>query len=59
MLGTNKHGYILNIQALCLVVSDKKLFSCVSCHKPMATVSPGVAYLDPRGMVGRIYKGDY
>ena len=58
MLGITKHGYILNIQALCLVVSDK-MFSCFSYHKPMATVSPGVAYLDPRGMVGRIYKGDY
>ena len=26
MLGTTKHGYILNIQALGLVVSDKKIF---------------------------------
>ena len=59
MLGTTKYGYILNIQALGLVVSDKRIFSCFSYYKTMATVSPGVAYLDPRGMVGRIYKGDY
>ena len=59
MLDTTKHGYLLNIQTLGLVVSDKKIFSSFSYYKPMATVSPGVACLDPRGMVGRIYKGDY
>ena len=46
MQGATKHCYIQNIQALGLVVSEK-------------TILIGVANLDPRGMVGRIYKGDY
>ena len=120
MLGTTKHGYILNMQALCPVVSDKKIFHgfpiisliCLAefikgmtkhCYKQyvkaldlrfsemknvlsfcsflniiwkhfqygiganlwLASVAEqaglfftGVAYLDPRGMVGRMYKGD-
>ena len=35
MKGTTKHCYILNIQALGLVVSEKKIFSCFSHYKPM------------------------
>ena len=43
---------ILDIPALGIVVSEKKIFfSCFfSYYKPIA---------DPRGMVGRIYKGNY
>ena len=59
MLGITKHGYILNIQALGLVVSNKKIFHVFFYYKPMATVSPGMSYLDTSGMVGRIYKGNY
>ena len=36
MKGTTKHCYILNIQALGLVVSKKKIFSCFTHYKPMA-----------------------
>ena len=35
MKGTTKHCYILNIQALGLAVSEKKIFSCFSHYKPM------------------------
>ena len=42
---------ILDIPALGIVVSEKKIFFHVfSYHKPIA---------DQRGMVGRIYKGNY
>ena len=42
---------ILDIPALGIVVSEKKIFfSCFFFLKPIA---------DPRGMVGRIYKGNY
>ena len=37
----------------------RRFFSCFAYYKPMATVSPGVPYLDPRCSDGRIYKGDY
>ena len=46
MKGTTKRCYILNIQALGLVVSEKKIFSYFS-------------NLGPRDMVGRIYEGGY
>ena len=43
---------ILDIPALGIVVSEKKIFFMFffSYYKPIA---------DPRGMVGRIYKGNY
>ena len=43
---------ILDIPALGIVVSEKKIFSCFffNYYKPIA---------DPRGMVSRIYKGNY
>ena len=58
--GTTKHCYLINIQALGLVVSEKKIFSCYSHHKTLADNDApcmGMANLDP--MVGRIYEGDY
>ena len=39
MQGTTKHCYILNIQALGFVVSEKK-FSCFSYYKPMVDNDP-------------------
>ena len=42
------------------MVSEKKIFSCFSYYKPMVdNDAPGLAHLDTRGMVGRIYKGNY
>ena len=37
----------------------RRFVSCFPYYNPMATVSTGVPYLDPRGMVGRIYKGGF
>ena len=61
MYSTTKHCYVLNIQALGLVVSKKIICSCYSYYKPLADNDAplGVANLDPRGMVGRFYRGDY
>ena len=55
--------HTLNIQALGLVVLEKKIFKCFSqyflrffLYKSMEANDPrGMAYLDPRGMIGRIY----
>ena len=51
----------LNIQALCLVVSGKKIFSCFPIIRSLWQIMTprGVAYLDPWDMIGRVYKGDY
>ena len=47
-----------NIKALCLMVSDKKMCISSSYCKSMGANDPrGVANLDPRGMIGRIYVG--
>ena len=48
-----------NIEALSLVVSEMKIFSCISHYKLIAdndTRPQGEACMDPRGTVGRIYK---
>ena len=50
---TTKLCYIQNMKALGLVVSEKKIFLCFSHEAPW-----GGAYMDPRGMVGRIYEED-
>ena len=42
------------MKALGLVVSEKKIFLCFSHDAPR-----GVACMDPRGTVGRIYKEDH
>ena len=52
MQGTTKHCFILNIQALGLVVSEKKIFSRFSHYKPIADNDPPpliLATLDPKG----------
>ena len=57
MKGTNKHCYMLNTQALSLVVLELEDFSH---YKPTAHMDiPGACNLDPRYMVGRIDEGDY
>ena len=48
------------MKALGLVVSEKKIFFCFSHCKSMGANGPwGGTILDPRGMVGRIYKEDH
>ena len=58
MYGNTKHCYILNIETVGLMVSGKKIsFPIIS---PRELITPwGMANLDPRGMVGRIYVGDH
>ena len=58
MKGTNKHCYMLNTQALSLVVLELEDFSH---YKPTAHIGHpwGMVNLDPRYMVGRIDEGDY
>ena len=52
--------YILNILALGLMVLEKEIFLSFSHFKPRGANEPwGVANLDPRGMVGRIYVCDH
>ena len=60
IMGTTKHCYIQNIEALGLLVSEKKIFVCFSHCKSMETIYPrGVAKFDPRGMAGTIYVEDH
>ena len=48
------------MKALGLVVSEKKIFLCLSHCKSMGANDPrGGAHMDPRGTVGRIYKEDH
>ena len=42
------------MKALGLVVSEKKIFSCFTHDAPR-----GGARMDPRGMIGRIYKEEH
>ena len=57
---TTIHCYTQNMKALGLVVSEKKIFLCFSHCKSMGANDPwGGARMDPRGMVGRIYKEDH
>ena len=56
--GLTKHCFTQNIKALGLMVSEKiflRFFPFISLGRPMAP--RGVANLDPRGMIGRIYEG--
>ena len=59
-MGTTKHCYIQNIEALGFLVSEKKIFVSFSHCKSMETIYPrGVAKFDPRGMAGTIYVEDH
>ena len=57
--GLPKHCITQNIKALGLMVSEKKIFlrffPIISLCRPMTP--RGMANLDPRGMIGRIYEG--
>ena len=58
--GLTKHCFTQNINALGLMVSEKKIFLRFPYYKSMEANDPppqGVANLDPRGMIGRIYEG--
>ena len=59
MKGLTKHCFTQNMKALGLMVSEKKIFftffPITSQLRPMTP--RGVANLDPRGMIGRIYEG--
>ena len=60
IMGTTKHCYIQNIEALGLLVSEKKIFVIFSHCRSMETIYPrGVAKFDPRGMAGTIYVEDH
>ena len=60
IMGTTKHCYLQNIEALGLLVSEKKIFVSFSHCKSMETIYPrGVAKFDPRGMAGIIYVEDH
>ena len=60
IMRTTKHCYIQNIEALGLLVSEKKIFVSFSHCKSMETIYPrGVAKFDPRGMAGTIYVEDH
>ena len=49
-----------NMNALGLVVSEKKIFLCFSNCKSMGANEPrGAAIFDPRGMICRIYIEDH
>ena len=58
MLGTTNHCYTQNIKALDLMVSEKKIFLRFPIVSLREMMTPrGVANLDPRSMIGRIYVG--
>ena len=59
-MGTTKHCYIQNIEALGLLVSEKKIFVSFSLCKSMENIDPrGVAKFDPGDMIGTIYVEDH
>ena len=57
--GLTKHCFTQNIKALGPVLSVKKIFcGFFSYYKSMEANDPrGVASLDPKGMIGRIFEG--
>ena len=54
MQGTTKHCYMLNTQALALVVLEKNIIFLLQ-----ILTLPGHGQFGPWGTVGRIYDGDY
>ena len=60
IMGTTKHCYKQNIEALGLLVSEKKIFVSFSHCKSMETIDlRGVAKFDPGDMIGTIYVEDH
>ena len=60
IMGTTKHCYIQNIEALGLLVSEKKFFLVFPIVSLWRLSTPrGVAKFDPRGMAGTIYVEDH
>ena len=58
MLGTTNYCYTQNIKGLDLMVSEKKIFFTFSYRKSTGDDDPqGVANLDHRSMIGKIYVG--
>ena len=59
MMGTTNYCYTQNIKALDLMVSEKKIFLRFPKYcKSTGNDDPrGVANLDPRSMIGRVYVG--
>ena len=58
MKGITNHCYTQNINTLAFKISEKKIFLCFPYYKSMGDNDPqGVANLDPKGMIGRIYVG--
>ena len=58
MLGITYYCYTQNIKALDLMVSEKKFFLRFPIVSLQEMMTPrGVANLDPRSMIGRIYVG--
>ena len=53
--GITKHCYTQNIKVQDLLVSEKKFLKSSYCNSNGANDPRGVANLDPRGMIGRIY----
>ena len=59
-VGLTKNFFTQNIKAFDLIVSEKEAFCLFSYCKSMGDDDPrGVANLDTRGMIGRIYVGAY
>ena len=60
-IGDHQTNYILNLLALGLMVSKKKiflmLFSYIALYKHMTPW--GVANLEPKGLISRMYVGDH
>ena len=55
---STSHCYLLNMLAVGLTVSDKKIFLKYPIIKSIETLDPqGRASLDPSNLIGRIIKG--
>ena len=60
MLGTTNYCYKQNIKALDLMVSEKKIFLRFPIASLREMMTPGgMANLDPRSIIGRIYVGHH
>ena len=58
MLGTTNYWYTQNMKALYLMVSENKIFLRFPIVSLREMMTPGgLANLDPRGMIGKIYVG--